>query len=242
MKPTNLLYLENFRQTEDDAKVVEVIQEENRIVVYLDGTIFYPQGGGQPYDKGIMEGANGKFNVEEVRFVEGIVKHIGTFESGQFEKGETVKCLVDKERRELNSKLHSAGHLVDMAVQKLNLGWVPGKGFHFPDGPYVLYTGNVEESRREALKTQIEDECNKFIAQAVEVSAKFVDKDELAQICKNVPEHIPKGKPVRVIMFGDFGVPCGGTHVANLKDLKHVTIRKFKNEGPNVKISYDVDR
>ncbi len=242
MNPTNLLYLENFRQTEGEAKVVEVAREDGRTVVYVDETIFYPQGGGQPYDKGVIEGQNGKFNVEEVRYFEGAAKHIGVFKSGMFENGETVKCLVDKPRRELNSKLHSAGHLVDMAVQSLDLGWVPDKGFHFPNGPYVLYTGSFEEENRETLKTQIEDACNKFIDERIEVTAKFVTKEKLPQICKNVPEHIPESKPVRVVMFGNFVVPCGGTHVANLKDLKHEVVRKLKNESASVKVSYDIDR
>ncbi len=101
----------------------------------MDGTIFYPQGGGQPYDQGVIESAKGKFLVEEVRFVDGIVKHIGMFERGSFEKGDEVTCHVDKARRDLHSRLHSAGHIVDMGMTELGLGWIPGKGYHFPDGP-----------------------------------------------------------------------------------------------------------
>lgn len=242
MEHTKLIYLENFRQTEGGAKVVEVAQEDNRIVVYLDGTIFYPQGGGQPYDKGVIEGANSKFSVEEVRFFEGLVKHFGTFEGVQFEKGETVKLLIDKKRRELNSKLHSAGHLVDMAVQSLNLGWIPSKGFHFPDGPYVEYVGTVKEQEKEGLKARIEDFCAKTIDKGQEVAVAFVERNKLKDLCKNVPDNIPEDKSIRVVIFGNFCVPCGGTHVENIKDLKHEIIRKIKNDGQNVRVAYDIDR
>ena len=106
MQPTKLLYLEDFTLLVYDARVIEVYNEEKREVVMLDQTIFYPQGGGQPYDQGTIESASEKFLVEEVRFVDGMVKHIGKFESGRFSAGEIVTCNVDPARRTLNSRLH----------------------------------------------------------------------------------------------------------------------------------------
>lgn len=241
--PTNLLYLENFTQTEGEAKVVDAISEDGCDIVVLNQTIFYPQGGGQPYDQGVIEGKSGKFLMEEVRFVEGIVKHIGKFEKGEFKKGDEVKCLVDRERRELNSRLHSAGHLVDMAVTELKLGWTPGKGFHFPNGPYVEYAGELGEIDREKLKADLEAACNKFIGQDIPVKAVFMDKDKMLKVCHFVPDYLPEGKPGRVVMFGDFGVPCGGTHVSSLGEIKSETIRKIKSEGSNnIRVAYDIAR
>lgn len=242
LQPTALLYLEHFTQTEGEGKVVEVLNEDGRDVVVLDQTIFYPQGGGQPYDQGYIESGDAKFVVEEVRFVDGIVKHIGKFEKGRFKNGDEVKCLVDKTRREHNSRLHSAGHVVDMAVTSLEMGWTPGKGFHFPNGPYVEYVGELGEIDREKLKADLELACNRIIGEDLIVKAVFMERDEMEKVCPFVPDFLPEGKPGRVIMFGDFGVPCGGTHVANLKEIKHETIRKIKNEGPNVRIGYDITR
>lgn len=242
MESTKLLYLEDFLSLNCEAKVMEVSQEEGRDIVILDQTILYPQGGGQPYDKGTIEGQSAKFNVDEVRYFDGIVKHIGKFENDTFDVGDEVKCTVDAERRKLNSREHSAGHLVDIAVQELDLDWIPDKGFHFPDGPYVEYQGNATEEQRESLKAQIEEICNKHIAEEIPVRAEFVDKEKLKEVCKNVPDNIPEGKPTRVVIFGNFAVPCGGTHVANLSELQHETIRKIKNEGENVRVAYDVQR
>ena len=145
---TKLLYLEDFTRLECDAKIVERSQENGKEILILDATVFYPQGGGQPYDTGVIESASGRFLVEEVRFMDGAVRHIGHFEWGELVIGDTVQCHVDAERRLLHSRIHSAGHLVDLAVAELGLPWTPGKGYHFPQGPYVEYAGNLNEVTR----------------------------------------------------------------------------------------------
>ena len=80
MALTKLLYFEDFTLLKFDSKVTDVSEENERTIIVLDQTVFYPQGGGQPYDKGVIENPSGKFLVEEVRFLEGTVKHIGTFQ------------------------------------------------------------------------------------------------------------------------------------------------------------------
>lgn len=242
MDTTKLLYLENFSLTECDATVLDILEEEGKKFIVLDQTCFYPQGGGQPYDQGIIESSSVKFVVSEVRFIDGIVRHIGSFESENLNKGDQVKCLVDKQRRELNCKLHSAGHVVDMAVTNLKLNWIPGKGFHFPDGPYVEYAGSLEGQDTEKLKQDIEALCNKFIQENIDTSMKFMSKEEMKSVCNFVPDYIPEGKPARVVLFGDFGVPCGGTHVNNLSEIKKMIIRKVKQDGGNIRIGYDIER
>lgn len=118
MEHTKLLYLKDFNLLTSPATVVDVASEEGRNIVVLDQTILYPQGGGQPYDQGIMQSPTAKFLVEEVRFVDGIVKHIGKFENGRFARGDAINIVVNEERRRLNSRLHSAGHVVDIAIHK----------------------------------------------------------------------------------------------------------------------------
>ncbi len=240
MIPTKLVYLEDFTVLKEDAHVLAITQENNRLTVVLDQTIFYPQGGGQPYDQGIIENATGRFKVDEVRFIDGIVKHIGAFEQGTFKSGDTVTSIVDQERRELNSRLHSAGHVVDRAITALKLNWFPGKGYHFPDGPYIEYTGNLEGLDKEKLKTEIEALCNTYITEGATTTLLFLDKEKMKEVCHHVPNNVPANKPSRVVMFGAYGVPCGGTHVKNLSDIKSMTIRKIKQEGAHIRVGYDV--
>ncbi|MBI4128278.1 MAG: hypothetical protein HY459_04400 [Parcubacteria group bacterium] len=244
MTTTELLYWEAFSLLTAHGKVMATETTNGRTAVILEATIFHPQGGGQPYDKGVIEGANATFAVEEVRLVDGVVHHIGKFDHGDFAQGEAVTCRVDEERRRLNSRLHSAGHAVDWAVMTANLNWIPGKGYHFPDGPYVEYTSNLEglELDRESLRTELETLCNRLVAEDREVSVRFMSKEEMASVCHFVPDYIPEGKPARVVFFGDFGVPCGGTHVTHLAEIGRITIRKVRIQGNTAKVSYDVVR
>lgn len=237
---TKLIYLEDFSLLESSATVVRVYEEEGKSVVELDQTVFYPQGGGQPYDQGTIEGPNGVFEVREVRFVDGVVKHIGAVQQGAVNQGDSIKCRVNKERRDLHSRIHSAGHLVDMAVHALKLGWTPGKGFHFPEGPYVEYTGSLNGLEKQQVIRDIEDTCNQLIQQGAETKVVFIEQERMHEVCHFVPDNIPEGKPGRVVMYGDFGVPCGGTHVKNLSDIGKMTIRKIKPSGEILRVAYQV--
>lgn len=224
------------------AKVVNLLQDAGKSIIILDQTVFYPQGGGQPYDQGTIVGPLGRFSVEEVRFVDGMVKHIGTIVLGTFSPGEIVQCTVDKDRRTLHSRIHSAGHVVDMAVHALHLSWVPGKGYHFPQGPYIEYEGRLEGADKERLKNEIEPWCNRFIEENRKTIVHFMEKEQMAKVCHFVPEYLPEGKPARVVMYGDFGVPCGGTHVGQLGEIRRMTIRKIKPEGSTLRVSYEVEK
>lgn len=239
---TKLLYLENMHTLKCDAHVTDIVEEAGKTVIILDQTVFYPQGGGQPYDTGIIKNESGIFRVTEVRFIDGIVKHIGTFEQGSFQIGSTVTCVVDANRRLLHCRLHSAGHVIDMAVSQLNLNWTPGKGFHFPEGPYVEYAGSLEHLDKEKLQQDIQNICRDIIKQNLQTSIVFVPKDEIHKMVRFVPSNIPENKPTRVVMYGTFGVPCGGTHVAQLGDIKDITIRKIKAEKGAIRVAYDVPR
>jgi Ser-tRNA(Ala) deacylase AlaX len=251
MQLTKLQYLEDMHALWGSAKVLEAGEQDGRQFVVLDQTILYAQGGGQPADHGSMKSGTVEFVVTDVRFKDGVVYHFGEYhdlDSGSgagmtsFAVGDAVKIIVDAERRQLHKRLHSGAHVLDMVVAEMNLSWTPGKGYHFPDGPYVEYAGSLDGVNVDELKVAMEARCNEIIAQDASTSTKFVSIEELAQLCRHVPENLPAGKPTRVVLYGDFGVPCGGTHVAHLGEIGHETIRKIKVEKGNIKVGYDIDR
>lgn len=235
---TRLLYLEDMYTLEADASVERIEQQDGRTIVYLNQTILYPQGGGQPYDTGIIKGQDATFVVDEVRFVDGDVLHYGHFEDANFAPREDVHIVVNGDRRRLNARLHSGGHLVDMAISQLKPDWVSGKGYHFPDGPYVEYSGDLDIEERDGLLLQIEKLGNEFIAQDLPVSCSFAEHAELEKLCRHVPANLPANKPTRVVQFDNFAVPCGGTHVRSLADIKELKITKLKNKGGNIRVGY----
>ena len=117
---TKLNYLDNTYLFESEAIFIEIKENEKGKAVILDETIFYPQGGGQPADRGEIVSGDNIFAVSDVRLDEtGTVGHFGEFKQGEFKQDDKVDLKIDKDRRILNAKLHSAGHLLDCAVSKI---------------------------------------------------------------------------------------------------------------------------
>ncbi|MBT6068185.1 hypothetical protein HOG48_00340 [Candidatus Peregrinibacteria bacterium] len=246
METTKLTYLENQNLYKSEAKITDTQStEDNRIAIILDQTIFYPQGGGQPYDQGTISLDSTLFEVQEVRFKDGIVYHIGEYLEGQFNIGNTVQCEVNKERRALNSRLHSAGHLIGHIMQKLAPQFNPTKGHHFPGECYVAYEGKIPEEEREPFKQKIENAVNEAISQDVPIEIRSADYNELRELCDMIPLYVPKDKPCRImsILFSDGAktMPCGGTHVASMGELKNIHIKKCSSKKGVIKLSYECE-
>ena len=228
MEYTKLIYMEQMQSLECVARVIGIKDlGEGKFSIILDQTVFYPQGGGQPFDNGVIQNQNVLFKVMEVRFTEGQVHHIGSYETGSFAVGDKVNCIVDQDRRTLNTRLHSAGHLLDMGLKELNKPWKSVKGYHFSQGPYVEYMAedNVIE---ENLKTDLENKLNEIIGRNIETEIKFMG------------DQMVNGKPARIVYYGEFGVPCGGTHCKNLNEIKKIEIRKIKKDKDAIRVSYEI--
>jgi Ser-tRNA(Ala) deacylase AlaX len=233
---TELIYMQQgdllqYRTTVEDAP--------DPGTLLLAATIFYPQGGGQPFDRGILRGEKGIFHVQEVRMADGSVRHLGSLE-GEIEVGDAVECEVDGERRRLHSRVHSAGHLLDLAVKRAGYAWIPGKGFHFPEGPYVEYTGSFEGLDMDQVRQRIEAACAELVAEDLPVRIEFMDRAEMERRLPYVPDYLPGDRPARVVFMGDYGIPCGGTHVQSLAELGSVTVRKMKAGSGVLRVSYQM--
>ena len=240
---TELVYMSEMQNLECDSKVERIFKNEaGKDVIVLDRTVFYPQGGGQPYDTGEISADNFKFKADEVRFIDGEVLHIGEYISGAAKPGNNCKCKVDSERRALNTRLHSGGHVIDMAITQLGLNWTTSKGYHFPDGPYAEYLGELESDDKEELIDKLNLKIAEIISSGLKTELKFMDKSEMHEYCHYVPKFLPEDKPGRVVLYGDFGMACGGTHVAEIADVGTETIRKIRVKNGAIRISYRVQQ
>lgn len=244
IEPTTLKYMDDSYLFESNGNILSIEQrDDGKYSILFDQTIFYPQGGGQPYDQGFIIAETGKFKVEEVRFDKGYVYHIGQFEQGSFNPGINASQQIDKERRILNSKLQSGGHLIDMAL--IISGYVdlkPSKGFHFPEGPNVEYIGSITEDKRAEMIKKVQDNLDKMIDLGYQVQSRYADKDQLEELCYITPSQLPEDKPIRIVSVWDQKfMPCGATHVKNIRELKGLKISKIKCKGDNTKISYLIE-
>lgn len=228
---TRLDYWQMPALAESEAKVLQVLKDEDgRAVLVLDSTIFYAQGGGQPGDRGTIRSAVrdqsaavwGEFLVEDVRHVAGEVYHYGTYSSGLLEVGQTVVLAIDWERRLLNTRLHSAAHLLDALMRQFYANCKPVKSYHFPEGPYVEYQCS-EVLDLEKMKELLSQECVKH---QVHTTPTTIDLTN------------PGRRIVTLYLPQPHAIPCGGTHVNSVSEIGQIQIRKIKLKNGVCRISY----
>ncbi len=234
---TQLMYLKDTYQFQATATIEKgLVLEDGRQAIMLDTTIFYPQGGGQPCDVGVIKSEQAVFKVIDVRMdKEGNVLHIGSYEYGVFNAGDNVVLEIDQERRIKNAKLHTAGHLLDSVVSKLGLPLVVTKGYHFSDGPYVEYKGVIDNP--DDVMQKIQAELDGLVARDINVIIQELTYEEATK----QGLFVPQGKQGRIVNFEGFaGCGCGGTHVPSTGKIGKIVVRRIKTKSGVTKINYEV--
>jgi len=231
-----------FIQFESTGKVIAL--SENQVI--LEKTIFHPQGGGQPMDYGTISSKDGStsFKISDLKCQGDAIIHVGSFTAGsKFSEGEEVLCKIDGDFRKQNARIHSAGHLLDVAMNRAGrTDLKPGKGYHFVEGPYVEYIGVVPEKEREPLIADLNKHCAALIKEANDAKAKVYRKmcsyneaNEELKGAGGCPQYCESGKEVRVLKLipEDLGCPCGGTHVHEIGEIGEIVVLKMKKKKQN---------
>ncbi|KNA06115.1 hypothetical protein SOVF_184040 [Spinacia oleracea] len=250
--PTKLEYFDNMSKLHSEATILFHFQgDDGRQALILDSTVFHPQGGGQPSDTGFINDLNSsfKFVVDDVRNKDGIVYHFGNAENLEcidqlmIKRGTKVYLDVDESRRNLNSRLHSAGHVLDISIRNVGLEhFEPGKAYHFPDGPFVEYKGTIPQTELQIKLEQLEKDVNAQISRGQKVFVGLFPYEEAADICGGrLPDYIPKGNSPRIVKIGEhFGCPCGGTHVADISEIRSMKISKIRSKKGVSRVFYNI--
>ncbi|KAF2018300.1 alanyl-tRNA synthetase [Aaosphaeria arxii CBS 175.79] len=230
------------------------------LVVTTDETIFHAQGGGQPNDVGDMmirtddgniSTSAPRFHVQAVRRNgKAVILHQGTLSNaeseghGAFSPGSIVEQTIDGEKRELHSRIHTAGHLLGLAVRQLT-DEIPDvsetKAQHFPGAAFVEFRGKIAGTFKEKIQAVVDD----LVKQDLPVAISWMNMQQLKEKGVHVPDGFgktPAENGTRVVEIGDLGgYPCGGTHVHSTAELVKVVVRKIAASKGNTKISYDVE-
>lgn len=247
LSPTKLEYYNDmFKLQSTSTLLASFLNDDGRQNLVLDSTIFHPQGGGQPSDKGSISCAQFNFIVEDVRSKGNIVHHYGRFLNSKdedIEKGAQVFLSVDEDKRRLSSRLHSAGHLLDLCVR--NVGWdhlEPSKGYHFSDGPFVEYKGAVPQNELQSKQKELEEEASNLISKGGKVSVSILPYDEASELCGgSLPDYIPKDSTPRIVQLGEtLGCPCGGTHVGDISEISSLKVSQIRTKKGLTKVFYNV--
>ncbi|WP_150705559.1 alanyl-tRNA editing protein, partial [Pseudomonas fluorescens] len=131
-----------------NVEVLDCTPHESEFAVVLRATLFHPQGGGQPFDTGWIGESRVLRVVQDpdriIHFVDRPVK-IGM-----------TQIHIDEERRQFNTRMHSAGHLIGHFVQAM--GWMPIKAHHWPGEGRVQFkpTESAREVETQTLQQGIE--------------------------------------------------------------------------------------
>ena len=236
---TERLYLSSIEaayQKEFVAKVVKV--EENKIS--LDRTLFYPLGGGQNWDLGVLNGPNGQSNVTEVRG-RNVIEHTVDDVFG-LEVGDEVTGSIDFDRRYAHMKMHTAQHLVSGIAYELFDGVrTVGNQIHTDRSRIDFHPIQFSEE----MLLQLQSEVNEKIRQGLEVTDSQMTRDEINAIMPQertnmdlLPAFI---NDLRVVTIGERQdmCPCAGTHVRNISEIGEVefTGKKSKGKGKQ-RVSY----
>jgi alanyl-tRNA synthetase len=212
--------------------------------VVLDETYFYAEGGGQPPDRGTIDGVD----VTDVQHGEaGVIHELAA--TPEFAAGDTVEATVNDAFRTFCMRAHTASHLLYGAGRRLldDLGY---GGFDIgassADGNPEEPAGSVEGKVRVdfATPTGIDDttlvELERLTNRAVWADygvtwetlprEEALARDEVAFNTKT--EEGIAGDTVRVVTIGDWDVAaCGGTHVRSTSEVGPVTVLERSNPG-----------
>lgn len=234
---TELIYLADSYKKELTATIVSCTSKGDHWEIVLDKTIFYPEGGGQPSDKGIIKGKNGTAQITHVRLKGDTVVHEAILD-GNFKIGEKVHVAMDWPQRFHNMRVHSAGHIVHEAVKLVAPTLTPVKGEHGTHA-YIEYEGSLTADKKYAIEKQAQD----IVAKNVPLKTEFVSLEELTSRAPWVPPHLPKNKPLRILTVGPFApIPDGGTQVAKSEEVGLITITEIENSEAHVRVYYQIEK
>ncbi|MCK4332417.1 MAG: alanine--tRNA ligase, partial [Thermoplasmatales archaeon] len=222
---TEPLYYEDHYSKEFDAKVLWKSDTDNGTKVILDKTTFYPDGGGQPGDMGVLSTDKKQVIVKRVEKEGNSIIHII---DGDLEIGEEIHGKIDWEHRYTLMKHHTGTHVVNGALRKL-FGehiWQAGSqlGVNEARFDFSHYKSITEQEIKE-----IEKLANEFIKQEVPVEKKVMTRNDAERTYgfRLYQGGVPPGNKIRVLNIPGIDVEaCGGTHLNNTKEIEKIRILK----------------
>ncbi|MGM9618749.1 MAG: alanine--tRNA ligase-related protein [Oscillospiraceae bacterium] len=222
---TRKLYYEDPYLTRFSAAVVSCERAKDGFDIVLDQTAFYPEGGGQPCDRGALSGVQ----VTEVHEKDGVIRHRC---AAALEAGTQVTGELDWARRFDHMQQHSGEHIFSGILHALT--GFENVGFHMgSDCVTIDFSGEVSEE----LAQEVETRANRYIYSDAPVDIRVHPHEELQSLTYRSKKEIPGD--VRIVTFpGADCCACCGTHVRSAGQVglvKVLSCQKFR-EGSRLEI------
>ncbi|HET9513115.1 MAG TPA: DHHA1 domain-containing protein [Gemmatimonadales bacterium] len=222
---TERLYFNDPYLTGFSARVTAERDQQGRPAVALDRSAFYPEGGGQPADRGMLN----EVPVLDVQADDaGTVWHLLSGPLGD----EMVQGQVDWPRRFDHMQQHHGQHLLSAAFEELfRLHTV---SFHLgPESATIDLDGDPSEDQMLAAESR----TNEVIWEDRPVTARLVSREELASLPLRKPPAVEG--PIRVVSVPEFDhSACGGTHPRSTGAVGLLHLRRKERRGNETRIEF----
>ncbi len=238
---TELLYQLDSYLKEFEATVVHADPDQHGVI--LDRTAFYPGGGGQPPDTGMLRMGGQSYRVQRARWIDGGLVHVLAAGEPLPDPGATIHGKLDWEQRYQLMRTHTAMHILC--------------GVIFRDYGASVTGGNMEplkgrmdfefETMRAELVAEIERAVNEEVRRGRPVRVAILARQEAFQIPDLIRTKInllPEGiQEVRVVEIEGLDLQAdGGTHVQNTAEVGPIRVVDYKSKGKiNKRIYVEID-
>ena len=219
------LYFDDPTTAEFEAKIVRRENRDGRPALVLDRTAFYPESGGQPADRGTINGVR-VIDVQEdgediLHFVERDVP------------GESVQGKVDWPLRFDRMQQHSGQHILSQAF--IEVLKAETRSFHLGDEVSTLEIGLAKAD--EADLERVERWANAVVFEDREVKTYFVPEDKIAEVPLRRPPK--KEGTIRVVEISGFDYSaCGGTHVRRTGEVGLIKVTRWEKVRGNLRFDF----
>ena len=205
-----------------DNEVVESAEAGQNVVIVLDKTTFYPEGGGQAGDTGLLISHAEDIVIEVTDTRKGAnntIKHIGFVKSGKVNTNEILKTLVNKEVRMASARNHSATHVLHKVLKEVLGDHVNQAGSLVTPERLRFDVTHFEAITKDEIKV-IEDKVNEVILDSLDINCENMGINEAKEKGATALFGEKYGNEVRVVSMGDFSIElCGGTHLNNTSQI-----------------------
>jgi alanyl-tRNA synthetase len=231
---TDRLYYSDAYLRTFEAQVIDRAEVNGQPAVILDRSAFYPEGGGQPSDRGTLN----QVNVVDVitREADEAILHVMSAEVDDHVTG-----VVDSARRFDLMQQHSGQHILSQAfVQAARAETV---SFHLNPDPLVgALTIDLDTAQLSPAQIdRAEELANTIVFENRPITARFVTDSELPALPLRKPPQVETA--IRIVQVEGFDwSACGGTHVARTGEVGLIKIVKIERRGAETRVEFRCGR
>jgi alanyl-tRNA synthetase len=221
---TRKLFYEQPCDMEFDAMVLDYFDG----YAVLDQTLFYPEGGGQPADTGMLISAESMVRVDDVRKIGEVIVHHTS--GGLLRRGDRVKGIVDEERRWSLMRHHTATHLLLRAAKEVLGAHIHQAGAQKGEESARLDIRHFKHITPEELH-RIEIAANRMVMSDQSVDIRHEDRTKAEQMYGFALYQggVPPGREIRIVRVAGDIEACAGTHCRSTGEIGMIKIIRVEH-------------